>query len=549
MNRQYCRNRELLQGGTMFRRPLYLGLFLLLPLLIVLSCSDDDETTAPDDNGDGEPYGTISGVIETTFGQGLPGVTVTAQGMPTETNEDGWFYLSDVPVGSALVAMARDGYLTTYRTTPVLQNQTTHIGTIVLIMTETSTLDAAMGGEVVTSDSDGSVKFEAASIVSEDGEDYTGEMSVEITAMLPTDDGFFNSFPGVFEGIREDGTSIQFESYGFMGVNMYSTTGAKLQLGNDKEAEMELRIPDQMADSAPDTMPMWYFDETDGVWKEEGFAVRDGSQYRTSVSHMTIWNWDYPIEDVCTIEGRVVNNDGEPVSDARVISQGMDVTYRDEDFTDATGAFSVRALKNSTVSIWAIKGSYASEAATVEVGEECPVELEDPLVLREPAFSIALRWGLDPSDLDADFFIPMTWDENWDLYHIAYYNLGTLAEDPYTALDTDDVTSYGPEIISGFNLYEGTYSYFVHLFSGSGTIADSPALVNLEIAGQARAYNASTASGTVGEYWHVFDFVVGSNGGVTITDVNRFETWDFGDARIYEGFGRALQDREELPRK
>ncbi|MBN1424879.1 hypothetical protein JXA88_10010, partial [Candidatus Fermentibacteria bacterium] len=264
-------------------------------------------------------------------------------------------------------------------------------------------------------------------------------------------------------------------------------------------------------------------------------------------SHLSTWNWDFPLDDVCTVEGNVVSDQGLPVSDARVLSQGVTVTYLDEAFTDASGHFIVRALKNSTVEIRAIKGSYASEPVRVDIGQNCPVQLGAPLVLREPAFSVALRWGENPSDLDSHLFIPMTWDPNWDLYHIAYYSMGSLTEHPYTALDTDDTSSFGPEIISGFGLYEGTYSYFVHLYSGSGTIAQSPALVDLDIAGQHRTYDASRAGGTVGEYWHVFDFAVAANRSVSITDVNRFAPMDFGTQRVYEG--GAARPHGELPIK
>jgi hypothetical protein len=278
---------------------------------------------------------------------------------------------------------------------------------------------------------------------------------------------------------------------------------------------------------------MWYFDGDDGVWREDGYAVKDGNEYHADVTHLSIWNWDFPLSDTCTITGRVVSDYDVPVANALVVSEGVDVAYRDGDYTNSNGEFSVKALKNSTVAVWAFKGTYASDAVQVVVGTDCPIELGVDLVLLEPAFSIALTWGANPNDLDSHLFIPMTWDSNWDFYHIYWTNMGTLASNPYTALDTDDVSSYGPEIISGFQLYQGTYSYYVYHYSGSGTIASSPAIVNLVIGGQARNYSASQASGQVGDYWHVFDFTVGSSGSVSITNVNRFEQWNYGSYDVW----------------
>ncbi len=231
------------------------------------------------------------------------------------------------------------------------------------------------------------------------------------------------------------------------------------------------------------------------------------------------------------------------------VSEGLNATYRDEDYTDSNGYFSVRARKNSSAAVWAFKGTHDSQTVQVVIGDNSTVALSEDLVLLDPAFSIALTRGQNPSDLDSHLFIPMTWDASWDFYRTAYYNMGTLESNPYTMLDTDDVSSYGPEIISGVQLYEGTYSYCVYLFSGSGTIQSSPAIVSLLVAGQARNYNASEASGTVGNYWHVFDFTVNSEGGVSITNVNRFEAWSYGNYDVWDGSVRGESHSTEFPSK
>lgn len=510
---------------------LSIAAILALSILVVAGCGKDS-STGPDD---ADTTGSLSGIIMAASRSGLAGVSVTAGGVTSQTNESGWFVLSEVPSGDVVVEMEVDGYLSAFRNATVWENQTTHIGDVAMLAADDDIIDAATGGTVAAADGDGSATFGPNSFETEDGSMYSGDVEVEIAVMLPDEGDFFESFPGEFEGVREDGSTVPFESYGFMGVNLYSANRAPLYLADGVTAELTVRIPDALARSVPDTMPMWYFDEEDGLWREEGYAVKDGSEYVANVSHLTIWNWDLPLNDICTITGRVVSNLGAPVLNARVVSEAVDAAYRDEDYTDNDGYFSVRAQKNSSAYVWAFKGTYASEAQLVVVGDECPVELYEDLVLLEPAFSITLTWGQDPRDLDSHLFVPMTWDASWDFYHVAYYNMGSLGSNPYTVLDTDDTSSYGPEIISSFQFYQGTYSYYVYHYSGSGTIASSPAVVALIVAGQARSYSASTASGVVGEYWHVFDFTVGSSGGVTITDVNRFEEWDYSSHDVWEG--------------
>jgi hypothetical protein len=533
------------QGGDVMRRSLSLVAILALSILMAVGCGKDS-STGPDNT---THTGTLSGVVLTAARSGLEGVTVTAGGVTSQTNESGWFVLSEVPVGGVVVEMSNAGYLTAFRNARVWENQTTHIGDVAMLPAESYIIDSAAGGTAAAADGDGSVTYSPDSFETEGGSPYNGDVEVEIAVMSPDDADFFEAFPGEFEGIREDQSVVPFESYGFMGVNMYSASRTPLRLADGSTAELTIRIPDSLARSAPDTMPIWYFDEDHGLWREQGYAVKEGSEYVAQVSHLTIWNWDWPLDDVCAITGRVVSNLGASVVNALVVSEGVNVAYRDEDYTDSNGYFSVRALKNSTASVWAFKGTYASQAVQVVVGEDCPVELAEDLVLLEPAFSITLTWGQNPSDLDSHLFIPMTWDPSWDFYHIAYYNMGTLASNPYTMLDTDDVSSYGPEVISGFQLYQGTYSYYVHHYYGSGTIASSPAIVNLVVAGQARSYSASTASGTVGSYWHVFDFTVSSGGSVSITNVNRFEQWDYSGYDVWEGLLRGENHPTTFPSK
>jgi hypothetical protein len=526
------------------RRSLLLVAVLAAALVIYVGCGKDS-STGPDDGNGTDPTGSLSGVVQSGSRFPLEGVTVTASGVSGQTNESGWFLLSGVPTGNVVVQMAKAGYLSTSRGAAVWENQTTHIGDVAVLPADTETIDSAVGGTVATDDGDGSASFGPDSFVTAGGAPYSGNVEVEIAAMLPDDADFFDAFPGEFEGIREDGSVVPFQSYGFMGVNLYGDSREPLDLAQGETAELTIRIAEPFARTAPDTIPLWHFDEDDGVWREEGYAVKVGSEYVGEVSHLTIWNWDVPLVDVCMINGSVESNFGLPVANARVISQGVDVTYRDEAYTDSNGNFSVRALKNTTVSVWAFKGTYTSMAVVVPVGEDCPVVLNDPLILLEPAFSIGLTWGEHPDDLDSHLFIPMTWDSFWDYYHILWSNMGTLADDPFTALDTDDVYSYGPEIISGFLLYQGTYSYYVYKYSGQSSIKNSPAVVNFVIGGQARNYNASTASGTDSGFWHVFDFTVDQGMNVTITDVNRFETWDYSSYDVWGGDGVNLRGVEK----
>jgi len=507
-------------------------LALILGLsLMVFGCSSDDDDNPTDPGGGGggtDGVGSISGVI--TDQNGIPrfGATVGVNAQTATSNEQGYFVLTAVAEGSQIVTFYLDGYMSTFRVAEIVEGQSVHFGEIVLVLVESGTVQADVGGRVATGDGDGEVEFEADSFVDGAGNVYDGEVTVQLNAVLPDDDEFYGTFPGEFEGVREDGeTVVPFVSFGFMTVEMMSESKAPLQLADGVTAALSLTIPEDKAMTAPATIPMWYFDETTGQWMEEGEATLDGNVYTADVAHFTTWNWDLPVDDICSITGVVVNSEGNPVSGARVVSSGVDVAIMDEVFTNSAGEYNVRAVKNSQTNVWAVSGSQASEAVLVSVGEECPLVLDIDLVLQVSAYTISLTWGETPSDLDSRFYIPMTWSTEYDYYHIYFGNQGTFGQNPFAQLDTDDTTSYGPEIITGTRLYEGRFQYWVHNWSGndSAALQASGAVVQLEVAGGLwlfEAIDVPLEGADPSGWWHVCDFV--NNGGtVTVESVMEFQ--------------------------
>lgn len=501
------------------------GARFLLAVVLVVGCSDDDDKpTAPDETPD-PITGALTGAVQGAGGA-LDDARVSVGDVSTFTNDDGFFALPGMAVGDVVVRVTHDGYAPFYGSVSIRENQTTHIPRVFMLNEGTTDISADAGGMVTSPDGDASVDLTGGSLVTESGDAYTGNVRVAMSSSSPGDANFFDAFPGRFEGRRPDGTVVPFESFGFASVELTEPgTEQPLRLGSGETAGIRMAVDGALLRNAPDTIPLWHFDEVEGVWIEEGSATLVGDAYEGDVSHFTIWNWDLPIEDICNVEGNVVSNRGAAVYEARVFVRGMDVTFLDEGLTDMMGHFSVRGLPGTTASVWAMKGIGVSESRTVVIGVDCPVMLELPLTLTQAPFTINLSWGLEPDDLDAHLFIPMNWQiggQSYDYFHIAYYEEGTAAADPYAFLDTDDTDSYGPEVITGVDTYDGTYEYWVQRYADEGSMVDSPTVVSVQTIGEYRFFNAQRASGSETEYWHVFDMVV-SGDNIQIMGVNRFE--------------------------
>ncbi len=532
----------------MFHRNRFLLLLLALAFSLTMftGCSSDDDPGTPNDddnNNSGlEDVGSISGIISRSNGSTIEGAVISTGTHSATSNEDGYFVLTAVPEGPALVAFSGDGFMSTFRVAEVRSDNAVHFPGITLLVVESAVINSTSGGEVATTGNIGVADFAANSFVNAAGDNYSGDVTIEINAMNTDNDDFYGSFPGEFAGIREDGSEVTLVSYGFMNIQMLADDKSPLQLADGTTAELTLTISSDKAATAPATIPMWYFDETDGQWYEEGQAVLSGNSYTADVAHFTTWNWDVPIEDICSISGFVVDDLGLPVEGARVLSRGVDAAIMAEDFTGTDGSFTVDALKNSITDVWAVSGSRASEAFQVTVLEECPVVLADPLELMVPAYAITLTWGELPADLDSHWYIPMIWNSSFDFYHIYYSSQGLFSADPFASLDTDDTSSYGPEIISGTRLYDGRFQYWVHNYDDEDSegLKNSGASVQLEIGGALYQYNAIDVpleNADTNGWWHVFDVLYSATGAIiTVEPVMEFQP-EYTSGNIFEENG------------
>ena len=97
------------------------------------------------------------------------------------------------------------------------------------------------------------------------------------------------------------------ETYGMLSVNLFSPAGEQLNINPDFPATLTFPV-DVSTPNAPTEIPLWYFDEAVGYWKEQGIATKVGNQYIAEVTHFTWWNCDLPLDyvTVCfTVNGSI----------------------------------------------------------------------------------------------------------------------------------------------------------------------------------------------------------------------------------------------------
>lgn len=144
-----------------------------------------------------------------------------------------------------------------------------------------------------------------------------------------------------------------------------------------------------------------------------------------------------------------------------------------------------------------------------------PIYLMDIELHRDFELRLTLTWGVEPRDLDSHLWTP---EIEGSTYHVYYGSQGSQESAPYAELDVDDVTSYGPENITVYQYFPGTYYYSVYHFSGEGTIATSSANVTvLGPEGELHSLDVPPDSAGAHWWWNVLT-VDGGTGVITIVD-------------------------------
>ncbi len=507
---------------------------IILGLLsLVLTACFHDGANAPNNNdpnpdpGPSQTTGTISGqVMDGLTGQTVASATVSVAGQTTTTAADGSFTLTGIdPADRIIVDVTRGGFADQQKIVRLAGGgDTVNVSVRLLPIGVTQVFNPDTAQTVTDASSPASVALAAGALAQADGSAPVGDVTAEMTVIDPTVD--IELMPGDMQADVGGGVLAPIESFGAITVNFADASGNELNLAQGSSATIRIPLADRSG-NPPATIPLFFYDQTTGAWVEEGTAtlVNDaaGDYYEGTVSHFSTWNADFLYEQI-TVTGCVQNALGEAVSGAEVVAVGDDYSGRSSAYTDASGNFSIIVKPNASVLISASKsGDTTNTVRLVTMGSDqamdsCLVLSDSSGGAGDTGVSIKLTWGASPTDLDSYLVGP----NNVRVY---FANRGSLTGFPYAQLDVDDVTSFGPEVITIFNFPgAGTYVYSVHNFSGTFTpgITGSPARVELNNNGNVTIFTPPAGEGTTNYTWNVLEFVVADDGSFVVNPVN---TW------------------------
>ncbi|RYY98384.1 MAG: hypothetical protein EOO11_08220 [Chitinophagaceae bacterium] len=266
---------------------------------------------------------TLSGRILDENHNPVGGASVKAGNGTTTTNVNGEFTLAQVsvPASAAFVKVEKQGYFTGSRTLDVAAGREHYVSIELIPRRFVGSISATSGGTVDLG-SGGSLRFDANGIITEaDGAPYTGTVRIAAYTYDPTAANFAEVMPGALRALNSNNEERLLKSYAMVNIELEGAGGEKLQLASGKRATLTLAIPAGLQGTAPATIPLWYFDESKGLWIEEGSATKQGNQYVGTVAHFTPWNCDVPSDfvdyETVLVSGSTTAS-GIPIAQARV---------------------------------------------------------------------------------------------------------------------------------------------------------------------------------------------------------------------------------------
>ena len=299
---------------------------ILIGMLLCISCNNDESIAIPQDQ-DPDPaafaqnFGTeisrnFLGTIVDTNNNPIENVTVTIGNSTALTDANGVFIINNATVNQRFgyVKAEKAGYIHASRAV-VPSNGTNKVR--IMMLPETVAGTTASGTQETISLANGSKVVLEGDYIKPDGTNYDGAVNVIMHHLNPANENMQDQMPGMLYAANAQNEARMLQTFGMLAVELRGENGEDLNLAEGSTAEITVPLDASLMTNAPSTIPLWYFDEVNGYWIEQGVATLVGNAYVGTVSHFSFWNCDIPAEyvDFCVT---VSDSEGNPLANTQV---------------------------------------------------------------------------------------------------------------------------------------------------------------------------------------------------------------------------------------
>lgn len=311
-------------------------------LVLFFSCQKNPNNPAPPpppvDPLAEKVIASISGRVLDENSKPVGNALVLGGGVTVNTDINGFFKLSNIQLAknAGFVTVEKTGYLKGIRTIFTNAGVVNNIEIQLIPKTNRGNFTASAGGNVAIQNGS-SVNFPASGVINTaTNSAYTGTVNVIGAYLDPTDPKLPLIMPGNLTGLTINNEQKVLQTFGMIAVELEGSNGEKLNLASGKTATITMPIPSSLQANSPATIPLWYFDETKGIWKEEGSATKQGNNYVGTVSHFSFWNCDVP-NNFVNLKLKLQDQNSQPLSGYRIELRNTQNNSTASAVTDTSG--------------------------------------------------------------------------------------------------------------------------------------------------------------------------------------------------------------------
>ena len=320
----------------------------LLVVLLIFSCEKDNNIPLNQQQVDGlagnpflENFGDsiearFMGSVINEEGNPIVGANITIGNMMAITDANGVFSIESTTVYEkfAYIKASKNGFIDGSRSLV----PTSGVNQVVIMLLDAdpnATIGAGQPFNIGLPNGT-SVNF-TGDFQTVNGFEYLGNVQVVLKHLNPDNEAMALQMPGALIAENTSGDLQALETYGMIAVKLIGENGEELNIAEGTTAELKIPVPTN-ATNPPETIPLWYFDETYGYWKEEGTATLQGDKYVGEVSHFSFWNCDIAFDTVqlCVT---IVDDNNNPLPNTIVQLQRDSVSWTSAatGYTNANG--------------------------------------------------------------------------------------------------------------------------------------------------------------------------------------------------------------------
>ncbi|MBK9013347.1 MAG: carboxypeptidase regulatory-like domain-containing protein [Saprospiraceae bacterium] len=263
--------------------------------------------------------GSLTGFVADESGAPIGGAAITVGNLTTTTDDYGHFFFTNVPLNArgTLVRVQKPGYFPGSRRFFAIEDAENRVKIELLTKTFSHSFDSQIGGTVDV-DGGSTITFAPNSIQNADGTPFTGTVKVASKWLDPTDPRNLDQMPGNLQGVNLLSEEVVMATYGMIVAELETETGEPLNIGKGKTATIKTPVPASLLASAPAEIPLWSYNETYGMWAEEGISKLENGFYVAEVSHFSYWNHDFQ-DPLIEFTVTFTDENGAPLENYKVV--------------------------------------------------------------------------------------------------------------------------------------------------------------------------------------------------------------------------------------